>query len=58
MGNISGRVSSSIHKSHLNVDKKVYMDFIGLWEGINKIEIKTYHIQGGIYLWAAADNPH
>lgn len=37
MDNISRRISTSIPMSHLNVDKKDYIDFIGLWEDINKI---------------------
>lgn len=37
MDNISRLISSSIPKSHLDVNKKDYMDFIGLWEDINKI---------------------
>lgn len=37
MDNISGWISSSARKSHLNVNKKYYMDFSALWEDINKI---------------------
>lgn len=49
--NISRWISSSIPKSHLDVNKNDYMDFIGLWEDRNKIQMKTYHIQGGIKVW-------
>lgn len=37
MDNISGWISSSAPRSHLNVNKKYYMDFSVLWEDINKI---------------------